>query len=126
MEVSPLLACCVLKWSDITKSNAVVIAAAVITTHHKSALRFRYKLRYLLICAVVTAAVITAAVIIAISLYLRSRQRTHFHAPTIQTNSFCFGENITFFPFPMSIFKFIFILSRNPFDQDIVSQANVK
>ena len=30
-----------LPWSDITKNNAAVITAAVITTHHDSALRFR-------------------------------------------------------------------------------------
>ena len=41
-----------------------------------------------------TAAVITAALFFfVISLHLRTRQRTHFHAPTIQTNSFCFGSN---------------------------------
>ena len=39
-----------------------------------------------------TAAVIDAALFFVISLHLRTRQRTHFHAPTIQTNSFCFGE----------------------------------
>ena len=33
-------------------------------------------------------------VFFVISLHLRTRQRTHFHAPTIQTNSFCFGSNI--------------------------------
>ena len=38
-----------------------MITAAVITTHHEIALRFRLKLRYLVICAVVTATVITAA-----------------------------------------------------------------
>ena len=38
-----------------------MITAAVITTHHEIALRFRLELRYLVICAVVTAAVITAA-----------------------------------------------------------------
>ena len=32
-------------------------------------------------------------VFFVISLHLRTRQRTHFHAPTIQTNSFCFGSN---------------------------------
>ena len=37
-----------------------MITAAVITTDHEIALRFRFKLRYLVICAVVTAAVITA------------------------------------------------------------------
>ena len=38
------------------------------------------------------------------------------------TNKFIlFWGNITVFPCPMSIYKFIFILSRNPFDQsDIV------
>ena len=43
--------------------NAAVITAAVITTHHEIALRFRLQLRYFVICAVVlvTAAVITAA-----------------------------------------------------------------
>ena len=41
------------------QQNAAVITAAVITTHHKSELRLRLKLRYLVICAVVTAAVIT-------------------------------------------------------------------
>ena len=55
---------------------------------------------YQLICAVVTAAVITAALFFVISLHLRTRQRTHFHAPTIQTNLFCFGSNITVFPCP--------------------------
>ena len=45
----------------LQKNNAAVITAAVITTHHESELRFRYKLRYLVICVVVTAAVITAA-----------------------------------------------------------------
>ena len=45
-----------------------------------------------------TAAVITAALffVVVISLHLRTRQRTHFHAPTIQTNSFCFGSNIIY------------------------------
>ena len=38
-----------------------MITAAVITTHHEIALRFRLQLRYLVIRAVVTAAVITAA-----------------------------------------------------------------
>ena len=52
-----------------------------------------------------------------ISLHLRMRQRTHFHAPSVQTNSFSFVENITVFSCPMSIYKFIFILSRNPFYQ---------
>ena len=37
-----------------------VITAEVITTHHEISLRFRLKLRYLVICAVETAAVITA------------------------------------------------------------------
>ena len=62
------------------------------------------------------AAVITAA---GITTHHESelRFRTRFHAPTIQTNSFCFGSNITVFPCPMSIYKFIFILSRNPFYQ---------
>ena len=45
----------------LKKNNAAVITAAVITTHHEIALRFRLQLRYLVICAVVTAAVITAA-----------------------------------------------------------------
>ena len=36
--------------------NTAVITAAVITTHHGIALRLRSKLRYLVICAVVTAA----------------------------------------------------------------------
>ena len=62
-------------------------------------------------------AVINAALFFVILLHLRMRQRTHFHAPTIQTNLFCFGENITVFPCPMFIYKFIFILSRNPFYQ---------
>ena len=58
--------------------NAAVITSAVITTHHEIALRFRLKLRYLVICAVVTAAVITAAFLkFIISLYF-TRQRTHF------------------------------------------------
>ena len=73
---------------------------------------------------VVTAAVITAALFFVISLHLRMRQRTHFHAPTIQTNSFCFGSNITVFPCPMSINKFIFILSRNPFYQQHLKMRN--
>ena len=42
-----------------------------------------------------TAAVITAALFfVVISLHLRTWQRTHFHAPTIQTNLFCFGSNV--------------------------------
>ena len=45
----------------LQKNNAAVITTAVITTHHESKLRFKLKLRYLVICAVVTAAVITAA-----------------------------------------------------------------
>ena len=44
--------------------NVAVITAAVITTHHESDLRLRLKIRYLVICAVVTAAVITAAFLI--------------------------------------------------------------
>ena len=74
----------------IYQKNATVITAAVITTHHESALRFRKHVRYLVICAMVTAAVITVEFFV-ISLHLRTRLRTHFHAPTIQTNSFCFG-----------------------------------
>ena len=65
------------------KNNAAVITAAVITTHHEIALRFRLQLRYLVIRAVVTAAVITAALCFIISLHLRTRQRNHLHAPTI-------------------------------------------
>ena len=63
---------------------------------------------------------------ITLSLHLRTRQRTHFHAPTIQTNSFCFGSNITVFPCPMSIYKFIFILSRNPFYQQHLKNAKFR
>ena len=100
------------------KNNAAVITAAVITTHHESDSRFRYKLRYLVICAVVTATVITAAFFVFCNITLfKNTTKDSLPCPTIQTNSFCFGENITVFPCPMSIYKFIFILSRNPFYQ---------
>ena len=46
---------------QIAKLVLLDSTTAVITTHHDIALRFRFKLRYLVICAVVTAAVITAA-----------------------------------------------------------------
>ena len=67
--------------------NAAVITTAVMTTHHEIALRFRLKLRYLVICAVVTAAVINAALFFVILLHLRTRQRTHFQCPD-NTNKF--------------------------------------
>ena len=71
----------------LQKNNAAFITAAVITTH-------------LVIYAMVTAAVI---------------KRTHFHAPTIQTNSFCFGEKITVFPCTMFIDKFkIYLIPITP------------
>ena len=41
--------------------EVAVITAAITTTHHEITLRYRLKLRYLVICAVVSAAVITAA-----------------------------------------------------------------
>ena len=98
----------------LQKNNVAVITAAVITAHHESALRLRSKLRYIVIFAMVTAAVITAALFFVILLHLRTRQRTHVNAPTKQTNSFCFGEISLFFHIecPLSIYKFIFILSR--------------
>ena len=46
---------------DIINKNTAEITAAVTKTHHEIALRFKLKLRYLVICAAVTAAVITAA-----------------------------------------------------------------
>ena len=98
----------------LQENNAAVITAAVITTHHESKLRFKYKLHYLVICAVVTAAVTTAALFPRNITPLKNATKDSLPRPTIQTNSFCFGSNITVFPCPMSIYKFIFILSRNP------------
>ena len=66
------------------------------------------------ICAVVTAAVITAALFFVISLHLRMRQRTHFHAPTIQTNSFYFGSNIYIYIFALG-FVMLIDLKVSPF-----------
>ena len=79
----------------LQKNNAALISAAVITTHHESALRFRSKLRYLVICAVVTAAVINAALFFCNITPFKNAAKDSLPCPTMQTNSFCFGENIT-------------------------------
>ena len=69
-------------------NNAAVITAAVITTHHESALRFRYKLLYLVICAVVSAAVITAAFFCNITPF-KNAAKDSFPCPD-NTNKFIF------------------------------------
>ena len=57
-----------------------------------------------------TAAVINAALFFCKITHLRTRRRTHFHAPTIQTNSFCFGENIPIYIRRRIIYSKIFLL----------------
>ena len=93
--------------------NAAVITAAVITTHHEIALRFRLQLRYLVIRAVVTAAVITAAFF---KNNITSFKNAAKESPACPDN---INKFILFWGkyhcFSVSIYEFIFILSRNPF-----------
>ena len=63
----------------------------VLSGHREITMRFRLKLRYLVICVVVTVAVITSAFLY----YHFSQERglgLTSSALTIQTNSFCFWE----------------------------------
>ena len=77
------------------------------------ALRFRLQLRYLVICAVVTAAVITAALFFYnITSFKNAAKESPACPDNINKFILFLGK---YHCFSVSIYKFIFILSRNPF-----------
>ena len=90
-----------------------MITAAVITTHHEIALRFRLQLRYLVIRAVVTAAVITAALFFYnITSFKNAAKESPACPDNINKFILFWGK---YHCFSVYIYEFIFILSRNPF-----------
>ena len=111
----PITTCCYKQ----TK-NVALITAAVITTHHESALRFRLKLCYLVICAVVTAAVINAAFLFVCNITsFKNAAKDSLPCPDNINKFLLFWGKYHCFLCPMFVYnyKFIFILSRNPFYQ---------
>ena len=102
-----------------------MITAAVITTHHEIALRFRLKLRYLVICAVVTAAVITAAFFVNNITPFKNAAMDSLPMPRkYKQIHFVLGKISVFFY--MSIYKYISILSGNPFYQELLENTKLR
>ena len=75
-----------------------------------------------MICAVVTAAVITAALFFCNITPFKNAAKDSLPCPNNTNKFISFVSNITVFPCP--IYKFIFILSRNPFDQQQLKLRN--